>query len=71
MFRFVLSPDNDDTAAMFLPSLAVQALQSLRPALADILPELLQLLVAKAASCDLEALRGALLAVIARCAATP
>lgn len=71
VFRFVLSPDNDDTAAMFVPGLIVQTLQSLRAALADVLPELLQLLVAKAAACDLEALRGALLPVIARCVQAP
>lgn len=71
MFEFALSPDNDDNAAMFAPGLIVQTLQALRSALQDVLPELLQMLVAKVSTCDLEALRGSLLAVVARCAPGP
>lgn len=73
VLTFVLSPKNSDAAAMFAPGLALQSLLSLPTAARELAPKLLQLLVAKAVACDMEALRGQLLAVIARCAppATP
>lgn len=64
----MLNPKNTDAAAMFAPGLALQSLLSLPTAARELAPKLLQLLVVKAVCCDMEALRGALLPVIARCA---
>ena len=69
VLTFVLNPKNSDAAAMFAPGLALQSLLSLPTAARELAPKLLQMLVVKAVCCDMEALRGALLLVIARCGA--
>jgi hypothetical protein len=68
VLTFVLNPKNSDHAAMSAPGLALQSLLSLPAAARDLAPKLLQLLVVKAVCCEMEALRGSLLPVIARSA---
>jgi hypothetical protein len=71
VFTFVLNPKTMDHAAMFAPGLALQSLLSLPAEARELAPKLLQLLVVKAVCCEMEALRGALLPVIARCVLPP
>ena len=70
VFESVLKPGAEDSAAMMVAGLALQARLALDGTAQGraLAPQLLQLLVSKTLACSMQALRGQLLVVITRCA---
>ena len=73
VFESVLKPGAEDSAAMMVAGLALQARLALDGTAQGraLAPQLLQLLVSKTLACSMQALRGQLLVVITRCARSP